>query len=639
MSLRAKVLLNYSWKLVAGFAVLVAFGQNCSPGMSQLEHFSSSSILSSNSPEGQKLYASKCASCHGPIETSLKRGRTAAQIGSALGNVPQMSAISLSNTEIRDISIALNFTPPTGNIYKCVDPSIRGITADRMRKLSLAQLKNTLRDLLGTTIVNDSEFKLSLTSIPDDSLKVSVGEFNDNPALYHAKAIYDASVRAVAMMNSNSQLRSNILGSCTVSSLDENCIRTVISQFGRRVLRRPPTATETSSFVAFYNSMGAGVEGLNYLFQRLLQSPTIVFHIEDGNSPSNGRYRLSDYEIASRISYMTTDTMPDVELLDAASRGELQTLTNVKSQVSRLLAKPEAAAKVQNFIRYYTHLKELVPNSKAAASVGVSTSGLATEMKQEFNEYVNYIVFGSSGTYADLMTSHASFPRTQNLAKVLETNVISVAQPVSIAPLHAGLLHRPAILASGSDRTSPILRGALVRKAVLCDVLGDPPANAVAAREDEVGDLSTYSNRIGTDRLTSPGLCLSCHTSLNPLGYAFEKYNQLGARRTVEPLFDAQGNLVRTFPIDTTVTDPRIEDGGPGSLSDSTELVAAIAESRKAKACYSQKMFEYYNVRAIDSAKDGCSLAETEQKTGSQDLRSVLIDSIANEDIFWRKQP
>ena len=74
-------------------------------------------------------------------------------------------------------------------------------------------------------------------------------------------------------------------------------------------------------------------------------------------------------------------------------------------------------------------------------------------------------------------------------------------------------------------------------------------------------------------------------------------------------------------------------------MSDSTELVAAIAESRKAKACYSQKMFEYYNVRAIDSAKDGCSLAETEQKTGSQDLRSVLIDSIANEDIFWRKQP
>ena len=639
MPLKTKILFNYSWKMIAAFAALLVFGQNCSPGFDKIEYYSASSILASSSPEGEKLYAAQCASCHGPVETSLKRGRTSSQISQALLTVSRMSAISLTSSQIRDIAIALNSAPSTGNIFKCVDPTVRGITADRMRRLNLVQLKNTLRDLLGTTISDDTEFKQSLASIPDDSLKVSVSEMNDNPSLYHAKALYDASLRAVAMMNANSQLRSNVLGNCTTVPIDDNCVRSVISQFGKRVFRRPPTTTETTDLVAFYNSMGGGTEGLNYLFQRLLQSPTIVFHIEDGNSPANGRYRLNDYEIASRISYMTTDTTPDSALLDSAQRGELQNLTNVKTQVTRLLSKQDGAVKVQDFVRYYTRLKEIQPNAKAAANVGVSTSGLSTEMKQEFNDFVNHVMFTTPGTFADLMTSQASFPKSQSMATILETNVISQNQPVSLSPSHSGLLHRPAFLTSAGDRTSPILRGALIRKAILCDVLGDPPANAVASREEEVGDLTTFSNRFGTDRLTSPSLCLSCHSSLNPLGYTFEKYNQLGAVRTVEPIFDAQGNIIRTFPIDTSVTDPKVGVNGPGSLSDSAELSAAIAISSKARACYSQKMFEYYTLRSVDTAKDGCALSETESKTGSTDLRSVLIDSIANEDIFWRKQP
>ena len=178
-----------------------------------------------------------------------------------------------------------------------------------------------------------------------------------------------------------------------------------------------------------------------------------------------------------------------------------------------------------------------------------------------------------------------------------------------------------------------------MRKVVLCDILGDPPADAVAAREDEVGDLSTFSNREGADRLTSASACISCHRSINGLGYSFEGYDQLGARRPVEPLFDAQGNLVRTFPIDTSVTEPNIEWGGPTQLTGSNQLVHALASSTKARACYSRRMFEYYTLRQVDSAKDGCALADTEKKTGTNDLRTTLIDSIANEDIFWRKQP
>lgn len=524
-------------------------------------------------------------------------------------------------------------------VYKCTDPNVRGITADRLRKLTLRQLKNTLRDLLGTTITADAEFKQKLASIPDDTVQFLVSEVNDNPSLHHAKALYDLSSRAIVMMNANPQLRVSILGRCTTGPIDEACVRSVVSEFGRRVLRRPPTAAETDTYVGFYNSMGGGTAGLDYLFARLMQNPTLVFHVENGGTPSNGRYRLDDYEIASRISYMTADTMPDDALLDAAAKGELQTLENVRTHVTRLLVMSDGVAKVQDFFRFYTHLKETVPNSKAAASSGVDLTGLSAEMKREALDFVDHVVFSTPGTFEDLMTSTASFPRSAKLANIMETTPISQTKPVSTSVTHPGLFHRPGLLVSPNDRTSPILRGALIRKVVLCDVLGEPPADAVAARADEVGDLSLYSNRDGTERLTSAAACSSCHGAINPLGHSFERYDQLGARRTVEPIFDTQGNIVRTFPIETQVASPNIETGGPTHLNDSNELVRAIASSTKAKACYSRRMFEYYTLRQVDGVKDGCALAENERSTATRDLKSALIDSIANEDIFWRKQP
>jgi hypothetical protein len=216
---------------------------------------------------------------------------------------------------------------------------------------------------------------------------------------------------------------------------------------------------------------------------------------------------------------------------------------------------------------------------------------------------------------------------------------ITTAQPVAHAPSHRGLLHRPALLVSAGARTSPIVRGAHVRKLFLCDELGMPDPAAVQKRQDQVGDIESMSNRDRVTRLTSDGACLGCHRLVNPIGFLFEGFDQVGKRRTEEPIFDSSGNVTRTWPIDTRVVEPMIEADGPQVLADSSQLAEIVAESAKARACFSRRLFEYYRQRPTDNDKDGCALNEIEVEGRQGSLQSMVTTAVANEDIFWRRQP
>lgn len=636
---RFKISAFFNLSLV--FAVLTLLFQNCSP-YHAVSHLDSSSLAAKS---GAELYKRNCASCHGSLNVSGKSGRTAKEITAAIFSVPQMKTLteltSLSAEEVSSIALALGApAPAAGPVYQCVDPTLRGISADEMQRLTSVQIKNTLRDLLGTQIYNDSAVQSALVLLPEDKMMVSVYEMNNTPSSFLPQILLDVSQRVATILTDNSQIRSAVLGSCTSAAINEACVRNVISQFGKKALRRPPTTAEADDYVSFYNALGGGLQGLTLLVARLLQNPALVYHIEKGTIDSGGRTRLSNYELASRISYMAGNTLPDEALFDAAESGELQSLATVRVHVERFLGKTSGVEKLQDFIRYYARLNaEPMPNEFAAQNFGLSASGLGREMQIETFDFVNHIIFTQKGTFKDLMTSKAAFPRSPAMAKILETTPVSATQPVATAVNHPGLLHRPGILASTGGRTSPILRGTHVRKVVLCDPLGDPPDDEVAAREEELGNIDDMPNRDRIDLLTSSSNCVGCHSLLNPLGFTFENYSQLGSRRTIEPIFDAEGKIIKTFPIDTSIEDPKIEAGGATRMMNSMELVAAIADSQKAKACYTKRMFEYYTLRAPDTTQDGCALSETEASTGSRDLRAVLIDSIANEDIFWRKQP
>jgi hypothetical protein len=597
--------------------------------------------------KGEEIYAAKCATCHLPLSNSTIKGATPQLISRALNTVSDMAPLrwQLSESEMSSVSAALRQITLPGSsafTYTCRAPTSRGLGESKLRRLTRTETLNTLKALVGEVVFDDNQIQGRLRDLLKDEMSDSPTSISERHSVYHAKILADVALIASNLVINNPEARARVFGSCASQSvIAETCVRTYLQNFGLKVYRRPLTASEINRHFLFYQKFPAGTTGLRYSLALLLQSPAMAFHVEEGSDTlANGRVRLTDYEVASRISYRAAGTMPDAALFAAAQSGELRTLEGVKKHVERMMATATGRQKVQDFFRYYGRLTRVpVPADAVAASLGFPVTGLSDEMKQEAFDFANHIVWSKSGTFADLMTANLAFPKSERMAKIFETPVSVNGQPVTTRIQHSGFFNRPALLVGSSPRTSPILRGAHMRKDFLCDSLGAPPANAAQVAESTPIDYNTMTNREIVEAQTSGTSCKGCHTMINPIGFAFEGFDSLGRVRQSEHLFDSTGRIVKTYPLNTSVNQPMLDNngGGPSALRDSVDLAQALAESYKARACFVKRVFEYYAVRDPDLAVDNCRLAEVEKAVQNGSLTSVFASDIANEDIFWRK--
>ncbi len=526
--------------------------------------------------------------------------------------------------------------------FTCDDEQarLRGTSVARLRRLSSAELSHTLQALLGDDVYADAEIEPRISGLPSD-VTVDAGDFALDPPVTLALALSSVAKRVAEVAAADPQWAGTHLAPCAdAGPIDVACATSVAEGFGGRVWRRDLTAAEIDAYVDYFEQTGGGAEGLGFMVRRILQAPSLVFHIEEGDGePVDGRVRLTAFEVASRLAYTTTDAPPDDALMAAARSGELDTIEGVRAHARRLLEGERARAKVMDFFRFYTRLTSVAdPLPGAGARIGIDdTFGYGDEVKDEAFEFMSYVV-ESGGGFSELMGSTAAFPRTDDLATVFGTEVVDGAEPAD-APTHPGLLHRPALLASGGARTSPILRGAHVRKLFLCDSLPLPNPEDVMNRQEEVGDIEGMPNRDRVDTLTDAPACLGCHAVVNPLGFTFEGYDQLGALRDEEAVLAEDGTVSATWPIDTAVSDLPLEAGGPISVADSIELADAMMHSYKARACIARRVFEYYQLREHDADLDGCVLHEQELQAHDGSLIDVFEAAVANEDILWKKAP
>lgn len=524
--------------------------------------------------------------------------------------------------------------------YSCTSEQrqLRGRSSSRMRRLTRDELVNTFASLLGPSIAADEGVRAKLQGLPPDRTE-NAGDLVAEPSTSLADVVHAVAKRGVELALSNAQWKNDQLGTCAKgATLDDACLGEAVSRFGARAYRRDLTQGEVVDLVAFAKSTGGGAAGLGYALRRMLQSPAMVFHVEQGrDAPEGGRVRLTSFEVASRVSYLTSSAPPDAELLAAARSGELDAPEGVRKHVERLFASQASHDKTRDFMRFYTHLNIVPdPTPGAAKLAGVGEGkGLGEQMRAEAVAFLDDAFW--TGTYKDLMGSTKAFPKTTELAKVFGVG-LDGDRPVD-APSHVGVLHRPALLASAGLRTSPILRGTHVRKLFLCQTFGQPDPAAVAAVQESLGDLSQVTNRERTEKLTQAPACAGCHQSINPVGFAFEGFDQLGKKRSVETLFDTDGNADRTHPIDTRVTGVRIEGEDALTVDGSTDLAAAMVSSFRGRACFAQRAFEYYRLAKVEDEADSCALNEAERAAHEGSLKDVVLAAIANEDIFWKALP
>ena len=343
-------------------------------------------------------------------------------------------------------------------------------------------------------------------------------------------------------------------------SQEDACATKIVSSLARRAFRRPVTKADVARLLAFYKTgreKGTFDTGIQMALRRMLASPTFVFRVEeDGALKAGTIHRVSDLELASRLSFFLWSSIPDEPLLDLATRGQLSQPPVLEREVRRMLADQRAKAFVSNFAGQWLHvrnLKTIMPNHDEFPDFDDT---LREAFQREAELFFESIV-REDRNVVDLLTADHTFVN-ERLAKHYGVPYVYGSQfrrVTLIDDARRGLLGKGALLmvTSRADRTAPVLRG----KWILENVLGTPPPpplpNVPPLQASSDQAPKTLRERMEMHR-ASP-TCAGCHKVMDPLGFALENFDAIGTWRTREsgvPL-DASGVLADGTPVDGVV--------------------------------------------------------------------------------------
>jgi hypothetical protein len=349
------------------------------------------------------------------------------------------------------------------------------------------------------------------------------------------------------------------------ASAEHACAEKILSLLARRAYRGMETEQDLAALLDFYERgrERRGFEGgVQTAIERVLSSPKFLFRIE--RAPESAipgtAYPLAGTELASRLSFFLWSSLPDDELLDLAKAGTLTKPEVLKAQVARMLADPKARALVDNFAAQWLYLRNLdsfIPNSSGFPNFDDNLrQGLRTETELFFESVVK-----EDRSVVDLMTANYSF-LNERVAK--HYGVPGVYGPhfrrVELKDEQRwGLLGKGSVLmvSSHTDRTSPVVRGKWVLENVLASPPPAPPANVPKLDEIDPKGVMALRQRLEAHRKNP--VCAGCHATMDPIGFALENFDAVGAWREREKgagsaTIDASGRLtdgtVVTGPVE-----------------------------------------------------------------------------------------
>lgn len=504
---------------------------------------------------------------------------------------------------------------------------------DTLKRLTITQYRNTLRDLSAWALGRELDPALDAQVIaalalldqapPDRRAHGGYRRLDQALDQRHVDVALRVGVALGDALSAPAQLE-RIAGPCATDLDPENdaaCLVAFIERFGARALRRPLERQD----VAFYASLGAYADVITVL----LNAPELLYFVEHGQDEAAerpGTYRLSAFELASRLSYQFWQTMPDDALWQAAQDGSLRRPDVLEAQVDRLLADPRARATLHELFTDWLALDDIPM---------LEPPELRQHMIDEVLAMLDHYTWDEPAGVAALLTSERSFARTDDLASVYGIEPWDgSAQPPLLPPgQRPGLLTRAAFLATGTEGTRPIKKGVLVRTRLLCDALPPPPANVNAKPPALRDDMTT---RQVVEQLTEqPGTaCAGCHaTQINPLGFAFEGFDGYGRARASE-----HGLAVDTRSVPRVTPDDERASTGPG------DLMQLMLDSGKVEACVARQYARFTLGRMEDPARDAAllerlraSLVQTGQLRAM--LRAIALAPELAERAFGEATP
>jgi uncharacterized protein DUF1592/uncharacterized protein DUF1588/uncharacterized protein DUF1587/uncharacterized protein DUF1585/uncharacterized protein DUF1595 len=334
---------------------------------------------------------------------------------------------------------------------------------------------------------------------------------------------------------------------CRPTTADEEapCAADIVKRLATQAYRETVSAEDLHDLMEFYergNKTGGFEAGVRLAVQAILASPRFLFRLEQqtptvlkaSNGTSNGTYRISDQDLASRLSFFLWGTLPDAELMKAASQGLLKTPAMLEKQVRRMLTDPRSEALSTRFAGQWLRLQDLEKIHPDYLLYPQYDDTLAQAMLRETELFFDSIVRDDRNVL-DLLTADYTFVNGRLATHYGIPNVTGNAfQRVQLPAYRRGLLGQGSILTltSVADRTSPVQRGKWVMEVLLGTPPPPPPPNVPALDDTSaVSNGHQLSTRERMEEHRKNPACASCHRVIDPLGLALDNFDVTGAWR------------------------------------------------------------------------------------------------------------
>ena len=461
-----------------------------------------------------------------------------------------------------------------GPIHFDLDCAQPAVGSPALRMLTRQELHNTLDDVFPEVAGQwQSTLPANQTSSAgfDNSISNSVGNQMAEKLLETAEAVATA-ITGSALNN---------LLSCATSAPDRACAEQFVNQYGQRLFRRPLTTTEVDRYLTFFDSALATTDftsALKWITVGLIQSPGSIYRSEIGADMGDGTRQLSAYELATELAYTYTGSAPSEELLSSAANGDLGDLV---ARAEGLLETERGKQALMRFFEGYLQYTGVASTQRPNVA-GFDAAKL--DMLEETRAFIDNVVFQAGAGLRELLTAPTTNPSAA-LASYYGfpapgSDFASIERP---AGQGVGILAQGAFLAShaNSVASSPTHRGLFPFMRLLCQPKPELPPDVPQLSDPQPGVKTTRQRYEETHAAVT--VCANCHQQFDPIGFAFEHFDEGGRYREQES----------GLPIDATGAVLDAAGGELFAFDGQEQLMAGLVEQSVIYQCFSAYLATY----------------------------------------------
>lgn len=516
--------------------------------------------------------------------------------------------------------------PQTGLPSNCGEQTALPAPAPLLR-LTNREYQNTVRDLF-------PELTVPAAVLPADNHDEGFDTLSSaqavSPTLIEALDEHAAKVAAAVV----AALPRVVPCSQNGAAQEAQCGAEFLSELLARAYRRPPASDELARaqqlFDAARTSWGFA-KAVELSVRGVLKTPQFIYRLELGaKEPEQpGSLRLTGHELASRLSYLFWDSMPDAELTRAATSGELDSEAGVERQAARMLDDPRTRTALATFHSQWLRFEKMRDLKKSSADYPKFRDATAAALRASAEQYVSYL-FWQRGDFRGLFTDTKAFVNDELawIYGVPATGSTTLSLVDVDKTQRAGILTLAGLLAGFAHETSdaPVLRGVFVLDRLLCDSPPPPPKGVPPLQTEFEGGAAMTTREILEKTHVNSG-CVGCHDAIDGVGFGFGHYDAVGAYRTHERglVVNAASELKGTLDAD-------------GKFEGAVELAERLSQSKQAQACVAQQLLRY-SLGLSKTELNACALSSTVQRFSASGLkfRELLLGYVTSA-AFRRRQ-